>query len=165
MKREHIVENNDLIKKEKKLKRQNFLSNLLIIVLLIVAISIAYKGYIGEKDSWFFKNYLDIDNTSEEEEIIDKESEVVKEENSTVYLFSNKVTGGYTKYVITNAESGWSIYETDLLSDQSGVLEIDLAKFTGVGDTKAILTTEYYGGFGNLIDSEEEEIVISVPES
>lgn len=164
MRREHIVENNDLIKKEKKLKRSNLLFDLLIVVLLIVAIGIAYKGYTGEKDSWFFKNYLDIDNTSEDKQIIDKDSEVVREENSTVYLFTNKVTGGYTKYIVTNAESGWSIFETDLLSGKSGVLEIDLGKFTGVGETKAILTTEYYGGFGNLIDSENEEIVIIVPE-
>ena len=61
MAREYIVENEDLIKKEKKLKRNNRISNVILAILVMIAITVGYLGYTGKIDSWFFKDVVDIE--------------------------------------------------------------------------------------------------------
>lgn len=156
--REHKKENNDLISKERKLKRKNFFSNLIIVILIIVVFAVAKDGFNGKRDSWFFKDFMNIESTeSTEVEELD-----VDETASSKFIFKNLVEGGYTKYIITNAESNWGIFDSGLLSDESEPVEVDLANSLGVGDTKVIITTEYYGGFGNLVDSKSVEKTIHV---
>lgn len=158
MSREYKKENRDLISKERKLKRNNFFTNLIIVILLVVIFAVAKDGFNGNRDSWFFKDYMNIESTeSTEVEELD-----VEEKTSSKFIFKNLVEGGYTKYIFKNAESNWGIFDSGLLSDESEPLEIDLAKYLGAGDTKVIMTVEYYGGFGNLMDSKSEELIIHV---
>lgn len=159
MKREYIVENNDLIKKEKKLKRKNFFSNLIIVILALVAIYLGIQGYTNERDSWFFQNYI---NTEATETTETSTTDLSDGTVSAQFSFINLVKGGYTKYVFKNAETDWVIFETNLLSNTEEALMVDISNHLGAGETKAIMITEYYGGFGNLVDSESKEIVIRV---
>lgn len=61
MAREYIVENEDLIKKEKKLKCNNRISNVILVILVMIAITVGYLGYTGKIDSWFFKDVVGIE--------------------------------------------------------------------------------------------------------
>lgn len=166
MKRQFIEENSDLIEKERKLKRTNRITSVLILILLVVALVIGYQGFSGKRDSWFFKDILGINSSeigvsTEATEEVTETTEETEETTSSVFELTNEVDGGSTNYIFKSADSNWTILETGKISGNDS-LEVDLKNHIGVGSTDVILVTEYYGGFGNLMDSKEERFLITI---
>lgn len=157
MKREFIDENEDLIQKEKQLKKQNKITSILIIILLVVAIILAFEGYTGKRSSWFFNDVLHIG--MEDEKII-QDTTIVKEDDSPIFELKNQVDGGSTNYIFKLSGSDWTILETDKITG-SNVLNVDISSHLGVGSTEVTLVTEFYGSFGNLIESCEQKFTIT----
>lgn len=158
MKRQFIDENNDLIKKEKKLKKWNKITNILVVVLLIVAVVLAFEGYTGKRSSWFFNDILHIG--MEEDETPTQNTAITKEDDSPVFELKNQVDNGSTNYIFKLSDSGWTILETGKVKGND-TLNVDISNHLGVGQTEVTLVTELYGNFGNLIDSYEQEFTIT----
>ena len=158
MKRQFIDENKDLIQKEKKLKKSKKISSILKVVLLVVALILAFEGYMGKRSSWFFNDVLHI--SIKENEIPTQNTAIIEEDTSSIFELNNQVDDGSTNYIFKLSSNNWTILETGKIVEND-ILNVDISSYLGVGCTEVTLVTEFYGSFGNLLESSEQKFTIT----